>query len=109
MGLLYGRTGRLTAKNGIFRPGQTAPLPSHLAQQGGMRLIMGGGDGNPGCSPAGRILQYDMVCDKGGAAGAAPNSTVFIYDTPGRKVDPIAHCTYVVEWHRPAACPSKAG
>ena len=87
----------------------TAALPSHLAQQGGMRLIMGGGDGNPGCSPAGRILQYDMVCDKGGPAGAAPNSTVFIYNTPGRKVDPIAHCTCVVEWHHPAACPSKAG
>jgi hypothetical protein len=55
-------------------------------------------------------VQYinDMVCHKGGAAGVAPNSTVFIYDTPGRKVDPIAHCTYVVEWHHPAACPSKA-
>ena len=81
----------------------TAPLPSHLVAQGGMRLILGGGDAQPGCS-AGRILQYDMVCDKGGSLLAPPKPTMYIYDTPVRKVDPIPPCTYVVEWSHPAAC-----
>jgi hypothetical protein len=70
-----------------------------------MRLILGGGNGNPGCGGTGRILQYDMVCDKGASATATPNGTMFIYDSPARKVDPVAGCTYRVVWRTPAACP----
>jgi alpha-L-fucosidase len=71
-----------------------------------MRLILKGGDGQPGCGGTGRTLQFDMVCDKTTtAANAAPNGTMFIYDTPARKVDPVPGCTYRVVWRTPAACP----
>ena len=86
---------------------RTQPLPTEHYGTGakGMRLIMGGGNGSPGCSK-GRILRYDMVCDKtASVAGAAPNGTMFIYDTPARKVDPVPGCTYRVVWRTPAACP----
>lgn len=81
-----------------------APLPSHLQGRDGMSLELGGGTSQPGCNH-GRTLRYDMVCAKGKAAAhAAPNATMFIYDTPARKIDPIPGCAYVVEWHHPAAC-----
>jgi hypothetical protein len=94
---------------GFLRNLTTSRLPTHLVEKGGMRLILGGGGSHPGC-PDGRILQYDMVCDEGAPATAPPNATVGIYDSPARKVDPIPGCTYVVEWHHPAACrpPTKA-
>ena len=67
-----------------------------------MSLVLGGGDAQPGCGGSGgRTLRYDMVCDKSGLPSAPPNATMVI---PGRKVDPIPTCTYVVEWHHPAAC-----
>ena len=86
----------------------TTALPSHLVSNGGMRLILGGGVGQPGCSGSGRILQYDMVCDKSAPLSSPPNTTMSIYNTPARSTDPIPACTYVVEWHHPAACPSMA-
>ena len=77
----------------------------------GMRLNLGGGNPGPGSAcakgahgPSARTLQYDMICDKAVPATNPPNGTMFIFDTPPRKADPIAPCTYLVQWRTPAAC-----
>jgi|EP01043_Picozoa_sp_COSAG02_P014793 diketogulonate reductase-like aldo/keto reductase len=100
----YGTAGKITL--GLLSQLRTQPLPTEHYGTGaeGMRLILGGGNGNPGCN-RGRILQYDMVCDKSASANAGPNTTMFIYEQPPRKVDPVAICTYRVVWRTPAACP----
>ena len=80
--------------------------PATHAEQGGMTLVLGGGVANPGCvASKGRILQYNMVCCQTCAASAPPNSTMIIPGTIPNTT--IASCTYVVEWHHPAACASK--
>ena len=100
----YGVAGKITL--GLLSQLSTQPLPVEHYGTGaeGMRLILGGGNGNPGCK-RGRMLQYDMVCDRSASANAGPNSTMFIYEQPPRKVDPVALCTYRVVWRTPAACP----
>jgi len=80
--------------------------PATHAEQGGMTLVLGGGVANPGCvASKGRILQYNMVCCQTCAASAPPNSTMIIPGTIPNTT--IASCTYVVEWHHPAACAPK--
>ena len=86
-------------KLGLLSSLSTQPLPA-AAKEFGLRLVLGGGDSNPGCRGP-RILQYDMICDKAAASSAAPN----IYEQPPRRVDPIPICTYRVVWRTPHACP----
>lgn len=83
---------------GYLSDATAGPLPTG---EEGMRLVLGGGSGNPGCNH-GRTLWYDFYCAKQEAQAAGPNATMFIYSDP--RYPNIPDCVYRVEWHTPLAC-----